>query len=872
MFDDYREIEELDQLEASGMDEAYVEDMTSEERAQARRSAEAALDRRDRENRRRRLGMEVLNEDSEMTGSGSPKPRRRRRVEAAQAGDLADEDYDGLVDVNIDDPRGDLRDWILQDRVRDEIARRFKRFIQQAKNAAGHRIYWEKLNKMVMESRKALEVDFVDLGRAFKRLVIFLVDEPRLMLDIFNEVLLELASLLVTNFAELGYTEAFVRIINVPSDETLRTIRQSHLNTLVGVSGVVVRRTGVFPQLKICMYDCTICGNLLGPFYQNTDAEVKPNTCPRCQSKGPFAMNMNETQYNNYQKLTLQESPGTVPPGMLPRQKEVVLLHDLVDCARPGDEVTVVGIYTHIYDSFLNSKNGFPVFSTKIEANSVVRKDDKCSLFHLTDEDTRYIERMAADTDIGRKIINSIAPSIYGHEFIKTAIALSLFGGREKTKDSHRLRGDINILLLGDPGTAKSQFLKYVEKTAARAVYTTGKGASAVGLTASVHRDVVTREWTLEGGALVLADRGVCLIDEFDKMNDQDRVSIHEAMEQQSISISKAGIVTSLQARCAVVAAANPIGGRYDPSKLFAANVELSDPILSRFDVLCVVRDVVDVFNDERMASFVVGSHADSHPDNADRMDEVCRAAKGMLDDAPHGSQQASDASPAGAPTQDANEDRIPEIIPQEMLKKYVAYAKQRARPALGEMDYNKLVEVYTELRREAGISHGMNMTVRHLESMIRMAEAHATMHLRHRVEPGDLDVGIRMVVSSFIATQKTRVQRDLERKFRKFLVRGRHASSLGWSLLEAMVNEEVAELRLMGVGNMPEWVKLRLRDVERRFRDSNVDIEGFLASQAFARSHYVLDDAEKVIRLHWMRAGDLGGDRPDAPPAIAVH
>lgn len=190
-----------------------------------------------------------------------------------------------------------------------------------------------------------------------------------------------------------------------------------------------------------------------------------------------------------------------------------------------------------------------------------------------------------------------------------------MFGGEPKNPGGkHRVRGDINLLLLGDPGTAKSQFLKYVEQTAHRAVFTTGQGASAVGLTASVSRDPVTREWTLQGGALVLADQGVCLIDEFDKMSDQDRTSIHEAMEQQSISISKAGIVTSLQARCSVMAAANPIKGRYQPGKTFAQNVDLTEPILSRFDILCVVKDVVDAIKDERLASFVVSSHMKSHP------------------------------------------------------------------------------------------------------------------------------------------------------------------------------------------------------------------------------------------------------------------
>lgn len=234
------------------------------------------------------------------------------------------------------------------------------------------------------------------------------------------------------------------------------------------------------------------------------------------------------------------------------------------------------------------------------------------------------IRAMGKDDRICKRIVKSIAPSIYGHDDIKTAIALSLFGGVPKDINrKHRIRGDINVLLLGDPGTAKSQFLKYVEKTASRAVFTTGQGASAVGLTASVRKDPVTREWTLEGGALVLADKGHCLIDEFDKMNDADRTSIHEAMEQQSISISKAGIVTTLQARCAIIAAANPIRGRYNPTIPFQQNVELTEPILSRFDVLCVVKDAVDPVQDEMLAQFVVGSHLRSHPQFNDAIDEV---------------------------------------------------------------------------------------------------------------------------------------------------------------------------------------------------------------------------------------------------------
>lgn len=320
-------------------------------------------------------------------------------------------------------------------------------------------------------------------------------------------------------------SEVYVRINDLPICDSIRDIRQSHLNNLVRVSGVVTRRSVVFPQLLMVKFDCAKCGYMLGPFFQNsTEAEVKPLACPHCQSRGPFNLNIEQTVYRNYQKLTLQESPGSVPAGRLPRSKEVILLNDLIDSARPGEEVEVTGIYLHSYDVSLNLKNGFPVFSTVIEANHVQKREDKYGAQRITDEDRAEILRLSRDPNIGDRIGRSMAPSIYGHENVKLAIALALFGGQEKNNGKHRLRGDINVLLLGDPGVAKSQFLKYVEKTADRAVYTTGKGASAVGLTAAVHKDPITREWTLEGGALVLADRGVCLIDEFDKMNDQDRV------------------------------------------------------------------------------------------------------------------------------------------------------------------------------------------------------------------------------------------------------------------------------------------------------------------------------------------------------------
>lgn len=318
-------------------------------------------------------------------------------------------------------------------------------------------------------------------------------------------------------------------------------------------------------------------------------------------------------------------------------------------------------------------------------------------------------------------------------------------------------------MLLGDPGTAKSQILKYVEKTAHRAVFATGQGASAVGLTASVRKDPITREWTLEGGALVLADKGVCLIDEFDKMNDQDRTSIHEAMEQQNISISKAGIVTSLQARCSIIAAANPNGGRYNSALPLAQNVDLTEPILSRFDILCVVRDLVDEVKDERLARFVVDSHLRSHPLH-DRLDD------GDDDDGDNDAmnEDANEPLSARQRRQQKDREREEEIspIPQETLMKYIQYARTRVFPKLHQMDMDKVSRVYADLRRESITTGSFPITVRHLESILRISESFAKMRLSEFVSSWDLDRAIKVTVDSFVGAQKISVRRQLQRSF----------------------------------------------------------------------------------------------------------
>lgn len=487
----------------------------------------------------------------------------------------------------------------------------------------------------------------------------------------------------------------------------------------------------------------------------------------------------------------------------------------------------LTGIYHNNYDGSLNTANGFPVFATIILANHVAKKDNKVAVGELTDEDVKMITGLSKDQQIGEKIFASIAPSIYGHEDIKRGLALALFGGEPKNPGGkHKVRGDINVLLCGDPGTAKSQFLKYIEKVSSRAIFTTGQGASAVGLTAYVQRHPVSREWTLEAGALVLADRGVCLIDEFDKMNDQDRTSIHEAMEQQSISISKAGIVTSLQARCTVIAAANPIGGRYDPSLTFSENVDLTEPIISRFDVLCVVRDTVDPVQDEMLARFVVGSHVRHHPSN--KKDE--------------GLTNGGTLEPAMPNTYGV------EPLPQEVLKKYIIYAKERVRPKLNQMDQDKVARMYSDLRKESMATGSIPITVRHIESMIRMAEAHARMHLRDYVMEDDVNMAIRVMMESFIDTQKFSVMRSMRKTFARYLSFRRDNNDLLLFILKQLVAEQVTYQRNR-FGAQQDTIEIPEKDLMDKARQINIhNLSAFYDSDLFKFNKFSRDLKRKLI------------------------
>ncbi|XP_017782479.1 PREDICTED: DNA replication licensing factor Mcm2 [Nicrophorus vespilloides] len=820
MENDYRPMPALDRYDPDILDNDEYDDMSQGDRM----AAEAEIRRREREMgilRRddRELFYDKADEDED------PRQKKRRMAEKAATGETEDTELIESIE-NLEDTKGyTIKEWVCMIGPRTEIVNRFKNFLRTYVNSKGHYVYKDRVRRMCENNQSSFTVEFPNLANKEHVLAYFLPEAPFQMLEIFNEVAKEIVLTIFPSYERVT-NEIHVRISDLPLIEELRTFRKLHVNQLVRTLGVVTATTGVLPQLSVVKYDCNKCGFILGPFVQSQNAEVQPGSCPECQSMGPFMINMEQTVYRNYQKVTLQESPGRIPPGRVPRSKECILLADLCDRCKPGDEVDVTGVYTNNYDGSLNTEQGFPVFSTVIFANHLVVKDCKQIVQSLTDDDINAIVKMSKDHRIADRIIASVAPSIYGHDYIKRALALALFGGEPKNPgQKHKVRGDINVLICGDPGTAKSQFLKFVEKIAPRAVFSTGQGASAVGLTAYVRRNPTTREWTLEAGALVLADQGVCLIDEFDKMNDQDRTSIHEAMEQQSISISKAGIVTSLQARCSVIAASNPMGGRYDASMTFAENVNLSDPILSRFDILCVVRDEVDPIQDQHLAKFVVSSHIKHHPSKRDE----------LID------------------SSDVDELQIP----QEMLKKYIVYAKQNVHPKLQNMDQDKVANIYSQLRQESLATGSLPITVRHIESMIRMAEAHARIHLRDYVQEDDVNMAVRMMLESFVETQKYSVMKSMRQVFQRYLLFKKDHSELLFYILRQLAQDQLTFLR--GT-NASEALTIEIdeKDLKDKAKQLDVhDLKPFYQSKVFESNNFIYDSKRKII-IHTVTDNDV--------------
>lgn len=455
----------------------------------------------------------------------------------------------------------------------------------------------------------------------------------------------------------------------------------------------------------------------------------------------------------DHQTISIQEMPERAPAGQLPRGVDVILDDDLVDRAKPGDRIQLVGIFRSLGNRGAGS--GSSTFRTVVLANNIIQLSSKSgggiAQATLTDTDIRNINKWAKNRKkkIFDMLSQSLAPSIYGHEYIKKAVLLMLLGGVEKNLDNGtHLRGDINILMVGDPSTAKSQMLRFVLNTAPLAIATTGRGSSGVGLTAAVTTDKETGERRLEAGAMVLGDRGVVCIDEFDKMSDIDRVAIHEVMEQQTVTIAKAGIHTSLNARCSVIAAANPIYGQYDPHKDPHKNIALPDSLLSRFDLLFIVTDDPEDKADRLVSEHVLRRHRYRQPGSEEGVPvrEQATQTLGV------GLEESQDANRPTEPLEKFNvmlhagmaatsKDGNVEVFSLAFIKKYIQYAKSRVKPILTKGAADHIVTTYSALRNDelSGNQRKTSpMTARTLETLIRLSTAHAKARLSSRVEEKD--------------------------------------------------------------------------------------------------------------------------------------
>lgn len=487
-----------------------------------------------------------------------------------------------------------------------------------------------------------------------------------------------------------------------------------------------------------------------------TNGVTTSSVYPREDDDGnPLITEYGFCTYRDHQTVSIQEMPERAPAGQLPRGVDVILDDDLVDKVKPGDRIQLVGIFRTLGNR--NTNHNSALFKAIILANNVVLLSSKSgggvATATITDTDIRNINKVAKKKNLLDLLSQSLAPSIYGHDYIKKAILLMLLGGMEKNlENGTHLRGDINILMVGDPSTAKSQLLRFVLNTAPLAIATTGRGSSGVGLTAAVTSDKETGERRLEAGAMVMADRGVVCIDEFDKMSDNDRVAIHEVMEQQTVTIAKAGIHTSLNARCSVVAAANPLYGQYDPHKDPHKNIALPDSLLSRFDLLFVVTDDIEDTRDRQVSEHVLRMHRYRQPgteEGAPVREQASQFLGVSAADTQNTSQKQTDVFEkfdamlhAGVThTSGRGSNKKPEILSIPFMKKYIQYAKTRIKPVLTQEASDRISDIYVGLRNdemEGNQRRTSPLTVRTLETIIRLATAHAKSRLSNCVEERD--------------------------------------------------------------------------------------------------------------------------------------
>lgn len=574
--------------------------------------------------------------------------------------------------------------------TKDKLIEEFEYFLKGFRTADGVEKYRIRVSQAILENKTSICVDYEDLLSYNADLATYLVSHPDRALEAFKEAAYEAMRVENPEYAEKVKPILMVRIKTLPDKVPLRSISARQVDQMISVSGMVVRTSEVKPLILKAAFRCR--QGHISFVEQKGIVLQEPKRCEECGEAGQFELDKHLSIFTDYQILRLQELPEELPPGQLPQSLDVIAIGDITNTARPGDRVVVTGIVRAEPEKVGGKLR--TIFKTSLEASFIEVLGKGPDKVELSPEDIEEIKKLASQPDAYEKLIQSIAPSIYGYETEKEAILLLLAGAPQKTlPDGTTMRGDINILLIGDPGTAKSELLKYAARVAPRGLYTTGRGSTAAGLTAAVIKEK-SGIMMLEAGAVVLADQGVAAIDEFDKMRPEDRGVLHEVMEQQTVSVAKGGIVATLNARTSIIAAANPIYGKYDPYKNIYENVNLPIPLLTRFDLIYVVKDVPSRTIDESLARHILETRR-----------------KGYYAKEPP--------------------------IPFDKLRKYLTYCK-RIEPKLAPEAEEKLLQFYVEMRAESAREGTITITPRQLESLIRLAMARARVLLREYVTEED--------------------------------------------------------------------------------------------------------------------------------------
>jgi DNA replication licensing factor MCM7 len=518
--------------------------------------------------------------------------------------------------------------------------------------------------------------------------------------------------------------EIYFKACGTQKHVAVRDVKADSIGKLVCVKGIVTRTTEVKPLMEVATYTCDQCGaETYQPIQSTTFMPLlmcPGQDCTTNKSGGRLYLQTRGSKFIKFQEIKIQEHSDQVPVGNIPRSMTVYCRGETTRQAQPGDHVSITGIFLPLLKVGFKQISQGLLSDTYLEAHRVIRmnktEDDEVDAGALTDDELKQV----AEDDFYEKLATSIAPEIFGHDDVKKALLLLLVGGVDRSPKGMKIRGCINICLMGDPGVAKSQLLGFIDRLAPRSQYTTGRGSSGVGLTAAVMKDPLTGEMTLEGGALVLADEGVCCIDEFDKMIDADRTAIHEVMEQQTISIAKAGIMTSLNARVSILAAANPAYGRYNPKKSVEQNIQLPAALLSRFDLLWLIQDKPDRENDLRLAQHITYVHQ-------------------------------------------YNVQPPTHFVPLDMklMRRYIALCKTK-QPVIPESLTDYISGAYIEMRKEARNNKDSTFTsARTLLAILRLSTALARLRLADTVEKEDVNEAMRLMEMSKDSLNSTNNQHN---------------------------------------------------------------------------------------------------------------